>query len=51
MLILTEPLLQALADAKVPIINLHPALPGEYNGVSHPRHETLNSCSPPRTVG
>ncbi|KAF4304418.1 putative phosphoribosylglycinamide formyltransferase [Botryosphaeria dothidea] len=32
MLILTEPLLQALADAKVPIINLHPALPGEYNG-------------------
>ncbi|OJD31954.1 phosphoribosylglycinamide formyltransferase [Diplodia corticola] len=32
MLILTEPLLQALVDAKVPIINLHPALPGEYNG-------------------
>ncbi|KAK7514918.1 phosphoribosylglycinamide formyltransferase [Phyllosticta citriasiana] len=32
MLILTPPLLDALAAASVPIINLHPALPGEYNG-------------------
>ncbi|KAK8191015.1 phosphoribosylglycinamide formyltransferase [Phyllosticta capitalensis] len=32
MLILSPPLLDALAAASVPIINLHPALPGEYNG-------------------
>ncbi|KAF2146132.1 uncharacterized protein K452DRAFT_348755 [Aplosporella prunicola CBS 121167] len=32
MLILTDPLLDALSNAHIPIINLHPALPGEYNG-------------------
>ena len=36
MLILSPPLLDALAAASVHIINLHPALPGEYNGVRRP---------------
>ena len=34
MLVLSETFLKPLADAKVPIINLHPALPGQYNGAN-----------------
>ncbi|KAL8795723.1 MAG: hypothetical protein Q9195_001774 [Heterodermia aff. obscurata] len=34
MLIVTASFLDKLAAAKVPIINLHPALPGEFNGMN-----------------
>ncbi|KAF2084708.1 phosphoribosylglycinamide formyltransferase [Saccharata proteae CBS 121410] len=33
MLVMSNAVLDPLIDAKVPIINLHPALPGEYNGI------------------